>query len=112
MTAQSLSAQTGSIKPRVRGLKALLTHRTFRRLSQIFFLVFIAFFAIQHVIIGEDSGIVTASAEAFCPFGGLETIYKYISTGGSYVAHTHLSNVVVLIAVLVTALFTRSAFCG
>lgn len=112
MTAQSLSAQTGSVKPRVRGLKSLRTHRTFRRLSQIFFLAFIAFFAIQHVIIGEDSGIVTASAEAFCPFGGLETIYKYISTGGSYVAHTHLSNVVVLIAVLVTALFTRSAFCG
>lgn len=112
MTAQSLSAKTGSLKPRARGLKALLTHRTFRRISQIFFLAFIAFFAIQHVIIGEDSGIITASAEAFCPFGGLETIYKYISSGGSYVAHTHLSNVVVLIAVLATALFTRSAFCG
>ncbi len=112
MTAQSLSAKTGSVKPRVRGLKAFLTHQTFRRITQIFFLAFIAFFAIQHFIVGEDSGVVTASAEAFCPFGGLETIYKFISTGGSYVAHTHLSNVVVLIAVLVTALFTRSAFCG
>lgn len=53
MTAQSLSAQTGSVKPHVRGLKSLLTYRAFRRISQTFFLAFIAFFAIQHVITGR-----------------------------------------------------------
>jgi len=62
--------------------------------------------------VGESSSNVTASPEAFCPFGGLETLYKYITSGGSFVSHTHLSNVVVLVAVLVTALLARSAFCG
>ena len=31
---------------------------------------------------------------------------------GSFVSHTHLSNVVLLVAVLVVALLLRSAFCG
>jgi polyferredoxin len=64
------------------------------------------------VLAGESSGNVTASPEAYCPFGGLETLYKYITGGGNLVSHTHLSNLVVLIAVLVTALLARSAFCG
>lgn len=102
MSAPSLPAKTGSVKPRLRGLKALLTHQTFRRISQLFFAGFIVFIAIQHIVIGEDGPIVTASAETFCPFGGLETLYKYITSGGSYVSHTHLSNLVVLVAVLVT----------
>ncbi len=112
MTAQSLPAKTGNVKPRLRGFKALLTHSTLRRISQIIFAVFIAYTVIIHTIVGENGTTVTASAEAYCPFGGLETLYKYISTGGSYVSHTHLSNVVLLVAVLLTAFLTRSAFCG
>jgi polyferredoxin len=42
----------------------------------------------------------------------LETIYKYLTSGGSFVSHTHLSNLVVAAAVLITALLLRSAFCG
>jgi polyferredoxin len=110
--SKSILATPGSVKPRLRGLKAIATHQTFRRISQLGSAAFIAFLAIQHVIIGENGAIVTASAEAFCPFGGLETLYKYITAGGTYVAHTHLSNLVLLIAVLVVALLLRSAFCG
>jgi polyferredoxin len=44
--------------------------------------------------------------------GGLETLYKYISSGGSYVSHVHLSNVVILVATLAVALLARNAFCG
>ncbi len=114
MTTQSkqLQPSISKVKPRTRGWKALLTHRTFRRVSQLSFATFIAFLAVQHVVIGEDGGIVTASAEAFCPFGGLETLYQTITSGGSFISHTHLSNVVLLIAVLVSALLLRSAFCG
>jgi polyferredoxin len=114
MAAQSKPIQSafGGVKPRVKGLKALLTHRTFRRISQLGFASFIAFLAIQHVIIGENGAIVTASAEAFCPFGGLETLYQYLTAGGTFVSHTHLSNVVLLVAVLAVALLLRSAFCG
>lgn len=114
MSVQSkpIPGAPGSVKPRLKGVKALLTHQTLRRIVQIGVAAFIAFLAIQHVIIGEDSGIVTASPEAYCPFGGLETLYKYLTAGGSFVSHTHLSNVVLLVAVLAVALLLRSAFCG
>ena len=112
MHLKSFATTTGSVKPRLRGIKALLTHRTFRRISQLVFASFIIFLAIQHVVIGESGATATPSVEAFCPFGGLETLYKYITSGGAYVSHTHLSNVVMLVAVLLTALLLRSAFCG
>ena len=102
----------GSIKPRLHGLKAVLTHQTFRRIVQIGVAAFIAFIAVQHVVIGEDGPVVTASPEAYCPFGGLETLYKYLTSGGSFVSHTHLSNMVLLVATLAVALLLRSAFCG
>ena len=100
------------VKPRLRGWRSLLNHRTFRRLAQVYFALFILVVTVRHVLAGESSANVTASPEAYCPFGGLETLYKYIVSGGSFVPHTHLSNLVVLVAVLVTALLTRSAFCG
>ncbi len=112
MTSQPLPVLPSRVKPRLRGWKSLLTHQTFRRVVQLGFAAFILVVTLQHVLAGESSGNVTASPEAYCPFGGLETLYKYITSGGSFVSHTHLSNVVVLVAVLVTALLARSAFCG
>jgi len=109
MTAQSISSK---VKPRLRGFKALLTHQSFHRLVQLAFAAFILTITIVHVSAGESSTNLTASPEAFCPFGGLETFYKYITSLGTYVPHTHLSNLVVAAAVLITALLLRSAFCG
>ncbi|MHC1785258.1 MAG: 4Fe-4S binding protein [Anaerolineaceae bacterium] len=108
----AIPGASGSPKTRTKGLKAFFNQRTFRRISQLGFAGFILFLVAQHIIIGEDGAVVTPSAEAFCPFGGLETLYKYFTEGGSFVAHTHLSNVVLLIAVLVIAFLFRSAFCG
>jgi len=102
----------GSLKPKKRGIRAFLTHQTLRRISQIGVASFITYLIIRNAIVGENSTITTTSPEAYCPFGGLETLYKYITTGTSFVSHTHLSNVVMLIAVLVVALLFRSAFCG
>jgi len=114
MSAQSttISRKSGSVKPRLKGLKALATHQTLRRMVQIGVAAFITFLAVQHVVIGENGPVVTAAPEAFCPFGGLETLYKFLTAGGTFVSHTHLSNVVLLVAVLVVALLLRSAFCG
>ncbi|MCX6054760.1 MAG: 4Fe-4S binding protein [Chloroflexi bacterium] len=102
----------GSLKTKKRGIRAFLTHQTLRRISQIGVASFITYLIIRNAIVGENSGVVTTSPEAYCPFGGLETLYKYITTGTSFISHTHLSNVVVLIAVLIVALLFRSAFCG
>ena len=109
MTAQSLPSR---VKPRLSGFKALLTHQYFRRVVQLAFATFIVYVTAVHVAGGESASNLTASPEAFCPFGGLETFYRYITSGGTYVPHTHLSNLVVAAAVLVTALLLRSAFCG
>jgi polyferredoxin len=105
-------AVSGSLKPRMQGLRAFLNHRTLRLASQIGFAAFIAFLVVQHALVGESGPTATATAEAFCPFGGLETLYKSITTGGAFVSHTHLSNLVLLAAVLIVALLLRSAFCG
>ncbi|MFZ6030820.1 MAG: 4Fe-4S binding protein [Chloroflexota bacterium] len=112
MSVQPSLAVPSQVKPRRRGWKALLTHHSFRRLIQLAFAAFIAIVTVRHVAGGEGGGAATASPEAYCPFGGLETLYKYITSGGSFVSHTHLSNVVILIAVLATAFLARSAFCG
>lgn len=94
------------------GWKSWLKHPVLRRVVQLGAAGYILFLVVQHIVVGEGGDVVTASAEAFCPFGGLETLYKFITSGGTFVSHTHLSNLVMLIAVLVTALLLRSAFCG
>lgn len=107
-----MAVQAGTIKRRAQGWRARVTFRNFRHLSQIFFVAFIAYTAIVHVLVGEGGDTVTASAEAFCPMGGFETLYKYITSGGSFVAHTHLSNLVLFLATMATVVLLRSAFCG
>jgi polyferredoxin len=112
MTVASRTRPAGKVTPRRKGLAALLTHHTFRRLIQLGVFLFIAFIAIRHLLVGEAGATIAASWEAYCPMGGLETLYKYITSGGSFVSHVHLSNVVLLVAVLVLALLARNAFCG
>ena len=90
--------------------RRLLNKQTLRRVSLLGFTGFIALVIIRYVVAGE--GGAAASPEAYCPFGGLETLYRYITSAGSFVPHTHLSNVVLFVAVLTTALLARSGFCG
>lgn len=104
-------AQSG-VKKRKKGFVRLLQHGTFRRVTQLGFAAFITFTIVQHTLVGEEGESSTASAESFCPFGGLETLYKYVASGGNYVPHTHLSNLVLAGAVLLVALLARNAFCG
>jgi polyferredoxin len=112
MTTAVRTRTSGKVKPRRKGLAALLTHHTFRRLTQLGVLAFIAYIAIRHLLSGEAGAAITASWEAYCPMGGLETLYTFIASGGKYVPHVHLSNVIILVAALVTALLARNAFCG
>lgn len=112
MTSATRTQVTGKVKPRRKGSAGWLTHHTFRRLTQLGVFLFIAVIAIRHMLVGEEGAIITASWEAYCPMGGLETLYKYITSGGKFVSHVHLSNVAILIATLAVALIARNAFCG
>ncbi len=85
--------------------------RNLRRLTQLAFTLFIGFFVVKHFL-AEEGTQATTSAEAFCPFGGIETLYQYVISNGSFINHTHLSNLVLLVSVLVLTIIARGAFCG
>ena len=52
-----------------------------------------------------------ANCERWCPFGGVEALYTYISEG-NLVCSLGTSNFFILGGVLVTTLLVRRAFCG
>ena len=86
--------------------------RSLRRLTQVVFGLFIGSVAVGHTLAGEGAAAMAPSAEAFCPFGGIETLYQYLASGGSFINHTHLANLVLLAAVLALTVAARGAFCG
>ncbi len=53
----------------------------------------------------------SASFDAYCPFGGVEALFQFI-TSGVFLRKLHSSNMVVLAATLATALLMGRAFCG
>lgn len=83
-----------------------------RSLVLLGFLGFIAMVAVQHELVGEGTDAVVPSAEAYCPFGGFETLYRYVASGGKYLTHAHASNLVLFVAILLSAVVARGFFCG
>lgn len=63
-------------------------------------------------LVWEKSQSSTASSpEAFCPFGGFETAWTFITTGKT-VSHVHTANLVLAGVVVILALSMRGFFCG
>lgn len=56
-------------------------------------------------------GAGTPSGEAFCPFGGFETAWTWLTTGTT-VAHIHPANLVLAGVIIALALVGRGFFCG
>lgn len=104
-----MSTQAGiPAKKRPSGLASLLKVQNLRRTSQLAFVLFIAYSMYMHITIGDT----VASPEAYCPFGGFETLYSFISSGGKTISHTHLSNVVLFGSLLALTVVARGSFCG
>lgn len=81
-----------------------------RRLTQFGFLAFIVYAAVVHNLATEDG--TTASLDALCPFGGVETLWRWLTSGGQFVSKTHLSNLVLALGLLLGVLAAGGAFCG
>ena len=82
---------------------------TVRRLTQLGFAAFIIISSARHATSLEH----LPSIDATCPFGGIATLWTFISSGGStYVQKIHPSNLVVLVGVLVGAILAGGTFCG
>jgi len=107
-----MASTAAVIKHRPKGLSALYSVHNVRHLIQFAFFAFIAYLAVRAIVVGESGTTVVSSPEAYCPFGGFETLYKFITTGGKTINHTHLSNVVLFVATIASALVFRSSFCG
>lgn len=95
-------------------MKKMLKTERWRKPVQVFFLVLIAFIAVNHTL--AESGkslpfLTTASLHAVCPFGGVVTLFKLI-TEGSFVQKIHESSLVLGLAVLAGAILLGPAFCG
>lgn len=95
-----------------KGLARLWTITWVRRAVQAYFVLFLAKVAVEKAIVGEESAVFVPSPEAYSPFGGFEGLYKFATTSGLFIAHTHWSNVILAVGVLLTALVAKSAFCG
>jgi len=85
-----------------------------RLIVQIFFFVLIASIATNHAL--EERGIAigflsSASLHAVCPFGGVVSIYQYV-TAGTYVKKIHESAFILMYIVFALALLVGPAFCG
>jgi len=81
---------------------------------QLFFFVLIGLIAINHTLAREGNGIAflsSASLHALCPFGGVVSLYQFITTG-TFVQKVHQSSLVLMIIGVVLALFAGPVFCG
>lgn len=90
------------------------TTRTIRLVVQIFFLLLIILFSINHY--REEQGLEplllgSPSLHAVCPFGGVVSIYTYF-TQGTFVKQIHSSSWILMWLVLVLAVIFGPVFCG
>lgn len=81
---------------------------------QIFFLVLIILFSLNHY--REEQGLEplllgSPSLHAVCPFGGVVSIYTYI-TEGTFVKKTHSSSWILMWIVLILSIGFGAVFCG
>jgi polyferredoxin len=85
-----------------------------RRTIQIVFFVLIALGAVNHTLVEKGIEIPllgSASLHALCPFGGVVTFWRFITTG-RLVRQIHESAIVLLGITLVLAVLFGPVFCG
>lgn len=68
-------------------------------------------FIVWRMVLKALDESTAASPEAFCPFGGFETAWTWLTTGRT-VSHVHSSNLVLAGIVVVLAVVARGFFCG
>ncbi len=86
----------------------------FRTIVQLIFFVLVFLVVLSHSL--EEVGIVFpliegASLHAICPFGGVVTIYQFITTG-AFVQKIHEASFYLMILVFISAIIAGPIFCG
>jgi hypothetical protein len=87
-----------------------LAPRLVRHAVMAFFFVFLLHVAWEHQLKGGGPN-GSPSVEAYCPFGGIESLYQFITTGG-YIRRIEPSALLLAGAVLLLTLIFSRGFCG
>lgn len=85
-----------------------------RTFIQIFFFILVAIIAVNKTLVESGGGISfisAASLHAICPFGGVVTIYQYL-TAGTFVKKIHESSFVLMVIMFILAVGFGPIFCG
>lgn len=82
--------------------------RIFQYGIRIAILVFATYLAVMHQLKGV---LAAPNAHVYCPFGGLESLYKFLASGG-YITKIMPATLILFIIVLVSVLVLNRAFCG
>ena len=90
---------------RLRGMSRL---KGSRRIVQLLFAAWIIVAAVRHGLPSAEEG---ASVDALCPFGAVETLITWITTG-HFISKIHQSNLILGLAVLVATVLVGNVFCG
>ncbi len=90
---------------RVRGMRRVLVAR---RVTQLVAGGIIVVAAVRHQL---EMATGAASVDALCPFGAVETLLTWVTTG-NFVTKIHPSNLVLGLGLLVATLLVGNAFCG
>jgi polyferredoxin len=105
-----IASQVASKIPRNRYRRQRWYLTALRTITQLGFFGFIAYVATAHQL--APAGIDRPpSVEAFCPFGGLESLITFATTG-QMVQRTFTSTLVVFAALVGLTLVAGPAFCG
>jgi len=76
----------------------------------IFFFLLLVRIAHHHLQEGGGPN-GTPSVEAYCPFGGLESLYQFITTGG-FIRRIEPSTMIIFAVVIILTLLFSRGFCG
>ncbi len=84
--------------------------KALRHAVMAFFFLFLLHVAWDHQVKGGGPR-GTPSVEAYCPFGGLESLYQFLTTGG-FIRRIEPSAMILFAALLLLTLVASRGFCG
>lgn len=101
-------ARTGKLTRFQQRTRTIRRVKTARHLTQLAIGGFILVAGVRHQV---ETGAGAASVDALCPFGAVETLITWLTTG-ALISKTHPSNLVLGLGLLAATLLVGNAFCG
>ncbi len=105
-----MSSELTQITPSRKSRKWHRSGKVLRHAVMAFFFLFLLHVAYDHQVKGGGPR-GTPSVEAYCPFGGLESLYQFLTTGG-FIRRIEPSAMILFAALVLLTLISSRGFCG